>query len=135
MLPGVTRAGYSAPDFLRGQRRQTSPHGAVTSGNAAAMAVRRGGSVRRKLLSARIYGKFRITRRRKLWLATMMLGAKSMGRAAPQYIGSVEKTITTLACRFPFARPNSGWLRGSLLAHHFNPSRTERCDVILSTII
>jgi hypothetical protein len=107
MLPGVTRAGYSAPDFLRGQRRQTSPHGAVTSGNAAAMAVRRGGSVRRKLLSARICGRFRITRRRRPWLTTMMLGAASMGRAAHQIICNVERTITTLACRSPFARPNS----------------------------
>ena len=129
MLPGVTRAGYSAPDFRHGQRRQTSPHGAVTSGYAAVMAVRLGGSVRRKLLSARIYGKFRIIHRRKLWLATMMLGAASMGRAARQNICSVEKTITTLACRFPFARPNSGWLRGgqiSLLARHLNRSRAER---------
>ena len=39
-------------------------------------------------------------------VATMMLGAESMGRAARLYIGSVEKTIPTLACRFPFARPN-----------------------------
>ena len=106
MLPGVTRAGYSAPDFRRGQHRQTSLHGAVTSGNAAAMDVLRGGSARRKLSSARICGKFRILRRRKLWFATMMLGAESMGRAARRYIGSVEKTITTLACRFRFARPN-----------------------------
>jgi hypothetical protein len=108
MLPRVTRAGYSAPDFRRGEHRQTSPHGAVTSGNVAAMAARRGGSVRRKLLSARIYGKSRIIRRRKLWLATMMLGAASMGRAARRNIGSVERTTTTLACRCPFARQNSG---------------------------
>jgi hypothetical protein len=107
MLPGVTRTGYSAPDFRRGQHRQTSLHGAVTSGNVAAMVVRRGGSVRRKLLSARIYGKFRITRRRRRWLATTMLGAASMDRPARRYIGSVEKTITTLVYRFPFARPNS----------------------------
>src|SRR6516164_4520700 len=107
MLPGVTRAGYSAPDFHRGQHRQTSPRGAVTSGNAVVMAVPRGGSVHRRLLSARIYGKFRITRRRKLLLATMMLGAASMGRAAHQIICNVEKTITTLDCRSPFARPNS----------------------------
>ena len=129
MLPRVTTAAYSAPDFHRGQHRQTSPRGAVTSGNAVAMAVPRGGSVHRKLLSARIYGKSRITHRRRLWLATMMLGAESMGRAARRNICSVEKTITTLACRFPFARPNSGWLRGgrvSLLAHHFNRNRTER---------
>ena len=39
-------------------------------------------------------------------VATMMLGAESMGRAACRYIGSVEKTITTLARRFPFARLN-----------------------------
>ena len=113
MLPGVTRAGYSAPDFLRGQRRQTSPHGAVTSGYAAVMAVRLGGSVRRKLLSARIYGKFRITRRRRPSLATTMLGAASMGRAARRNICSVEKTITTLACRSPFAQPNSLGLRNA----------------------
>src|SRR5262249_945149 len=116
MLPGVTRAGYSAPDFRRGQHRQTSLHGAVTSGNAAAMAVRPGGSVRRKLLLARIYGKFRITRRRRPSLATTTLGAASMDGPARRYIGNVEKTITTLACRFPFARPNSGWLRGGTLA-------------------
>ena len=71
------------------------------------MAVPAGGSVRRKLLSARIYGKFRITPRRRPWLATMMLGAASMGRAAHQIICNVEKTITTLDCRSPFARPNS----------------------------
>ncbi len=71
------------------------------------MAVPGGGSVRRRLLSARIYGKSKITGRRKLWLATMTLGAASMGRAARRCICSVEKTITTLACRFPFARPNS----------------------------
>ena len=106
MLPRVTTAAYSAPGFRRGQHRQTSLHGAVTSGNAAAMDVLRGGSARRKLSSARICGKFRILRRRKLWFATMMLGAESMGRAARRYIGSVEKTITTLACRFRFARPN-----------------------------
>ena len=106
-LPGATRAGYSAPDFRHGQHHQTSPRGAVTSGNAAVVAVPRGGSVRRRLLSARIYGKSRITHRRKLWRATMMLGAESMGRAARRNICSVEKTITTLACRFPFARPNS----------------------------
>jgi hypothetical protein len=107
ILPGVTRAGCLAPDFRRGQHRQTCPHGAVTSGNAAAMAVRRGGSVRRKLLSARICGKFRITRRRRPWLATTMLGAAFMDRPARRYIGSVEKTITTPAYRFPFARLNS----------------------------
>jgi hypothetical protein len=82
-------------------------HGAVTSGNAAIMAVPRGGSVRRRLLSAHIYGKFRIIHRRKLWLATMMLGAASTDRPARRYIGNVEKTIITLACQFPFARPNS----------------------------
>ena len=107
MVPGLTKAGYSAPDFRHGQHHQTSPRGAVTSGNAAVMAVPRGGSVRRRLLSARIYGKSRITHRRKLWRATTMLGAASMDRPARRYIGSVEKTITTLACRFPFARPNS----------------------------
>jgi hypothetical protein len=50
------------------------------------------------------------------------------GPAGSPVYCSVEKTITTLACRFPFARPNSAWLRGgrSLLAHHFNRSRTER---------
>jgi hypothetical protein len=101
------RVACSAPDFRRGQRRQTSPHGAITSDNAAAMAVPGGGSVRRKPLSARIYGKFRITRRRRRWLATTMLGAASMDRPARRYIGSVEKTITTLVYRFPFARPNS----------------------------
>jgi hypothetical protein len=112
MPPGLTRAGYSAPDFRRGQHHQTSLHGAVTSGNVAAMVVRRGGSVRRKLLSARIYGKFRITRRRRPSLATTMLGAASMDRPARRYICSVEKTIITLACRSPFARPNSGYLHG-----------------------
>ena len=129
MLPRAATAGYSAPGFRRGRHRQTSLHGAVTSGNAAAMAVLRGGSARRRLLSARIYGKFRIIHRRKLWLATMMLGAASMDRPARPYIGSAEKTIITLACQSPFARPNSGWLRGgrvSLLAHHFNRNRTER---------
>jgi hypothetical protein len=106
-LPGVTRGGYSAPDFRRGQHRQTSSHGVVMRGNAATMAVPRGGCVRRKLLSARIYGKSRIIHRRKLSLATMMLGAASMDRAAHQIICNVERTITTLACRCPFVRPNS----------------------------
>ena len=121
MLPGVTRAGYSAPDFPRGQHRQTSPRGAVTSGNAVAMAVRRGGSVHRRLLSARIYGKFRIIHRRKPSLATMMLGAVSMDRPARPYIGSVEKTIITPACRSRFARPNSDWLPGQ----HIGPTRQQ----------
>ena len=136
MLPRVTTAAYSAPGFRRGRHRQTFPHGAVMRGNAAAMAVPRDGSVCRRLLSARIYGKSRITHRRRLWLATMMLGAESMGRAARRNICSVEKTITTPACRFPFARPNSGWCGGhiSLLAHHFN-RRQNVCDAILSTII
>ena len=106
-LPRVTRGGCSAPDFRRGQHRQTSPHGVVMRGNVATMAVPRGGSVRRRLLSARIYGKFRIIHRRKHWLATMMLGAASMGRVAHQIICNVERTITTLACRCPFVRPNS----------------------------
>jgi hypothetical protein len=106
MLRGVTR-GYSAPDFRRGQHRQTFPRGVVMRGSAATMAVPRGGCVRRKLLSARIYGKCRIIHRRKLWLATMMLGAASTDRPARRYIGNVEKTIITLACQFPFARPNS----------------------------
>ena len=137
MLPGVTRAGYSAPDFHRGQHRQTSPRGAVTSGNAVAMAVPRGGSVHRRLLSARIYGKFRIIHRRKLWLATMMLGAACMDRPARPYICSVEKTIITLACQSPFARPNSGWLGGGhiiLLTRHFNRKKQNDRDAILSTI-
>ena len=130
MLPGVTRAGYSAPDFLRGQHRRTSPHGAVTSDNAGAMAVRRDGSARRKLLSALIYGKFRITRRQRPSLATTMLGAASMDQSARRYIGSVEKTITTLVCRFPFARPNSGWFSQII---SIVPEQND-CDAILSTI-
>ena len=109
MPPGGTIAGCSALDFRRGQHRQTSPHGVATSGSAATMVVPRGGAVLRNLLSVRIYGKFRIIHRRKLWLATMMLGAASMGRAALPNIGSVERTITTLACRCPFARPSSRW--------------------------
>jgi hypothetical protein len=105
---GETMGGCSALDFRRGPERQILPRGAATSGSAAGTLVPGGGSVRRKLLPAHIYGKFRIIHRQKPWLAMMMLGAAFMGHAARRNIGSVERTITILAYRCPFARQNNG---------------------------
>jgi hypothetical protein len=123
--------GCSGQDTRRGRRRRTRPHGASRDGTAATMAAAGSGFVRHKALQPRTSGKSRIIGRQKLWLATMMPGAASMGRPVQRFIGNAERTTITHACRSPFARPSSlpfvavGWVDNKFFAAMVRPFAAE----------